>query len=343
MRGRPHRTQSSGVPQWQLVDLAMDVPAYRQEADDWRVRGLAELLLQAVTTGDDALVDAVDATAPRIPDAAPRFVERLVRLRLRFGDVPAGYPTPRPGVPRDVPVPARVRAAAVRLAQFSDAHVPGVRVSAGARRAADAVAIASHLSRLDVQRPGSAVPYQCVDAPVPSELMWRGWFMHGGTPTVIAPGGRLSETAMAMMYGLHTGFHRDHLAALVEEGRPGAALRLQFGRGLLLAESAAMTAEMIALDGGRLPAEERAFLWEAMVDRLSRLPGIQAWGPRLLPGSTTMAAATGAHREFATLPRLSAAYVAGPFHLAGRGFDHPALPARIARFLAAGWPVGILG
>jgi hypothetical protein len=75
-RGTPRRT-----PPPTLLALAMDVPASGVEADDWRARNLAELLVQAAVTGDAALVAKVDRAVEDIPAASARFAWRLAALR----------------------------------------------------------------------------------------------------------------------------------------------------------------------------------------------------------------------------------------------------------------------
>lgn len=416
--------------QAQLLRLAMDVPASGGEADDWRTRNLAELLLQAAVTGDAVLVAHVDGAAAGIREAAPRFVRRLDALRAiagratrcgartatwpaDIGPAPqpqpqpqpwaiglavasgmghrvghrarhadetrpegqpeadigrtglrrrvtgrtvlgrmvtgggqagpptlAGYPEARAGAPPAAPAPPpEVRAAAVKMARLADRHAPRRPYVAGGRRLAGAAEVRAMLDRLAHARLGTQHRHRCVPVPVGSGLIWRGWFLDAAGPVLAFAPLPQPPAEVAMMQGFHSGVHLDHLGALVSEGRPEAARRLQFGRGLLVAESAAMAAELIGLvGGGSIDQEERAFLHASLLDRLARLPRIGEWGPRAAPGSAAMRAAAGrANHEFATLPTLAAAYVAGPFLLAERGFRHPLLPAEISRSLAGRW------
>src|SRR5438046_8530644 len=75
-----------------LVAMAMHPPASGSEADDWRVRTLAELLVQAIATDDAALVRAVDDAATACGPARSRFVERLHAVRRHIGPEPRGDP-----------------------------------------------------------------------------------------------------------------------------------------------------------------------------------------------------------------------------------------------------------
>ncbi len=321
-----------------LVRLAMEVPARGREADDWRTRGLAEVLVHAAVTGDGALVDAVDEAVAHVPNATPRFSDRINRLRAMWGAVPRGYPGPSAARPLAPATPLEVQRAAVTMARFADNHVPRAVAGDGPPSLTDATRTEWWLRRTAPLRGCEPESGVCVDTELPSDLLWRAWLLDGMTPVLAVPSGRHTDVEVAMMSGLHVGFHLDHLAALVATGRVGAATRLQFGAGLLIAESAVMAAELAALaDREHVAEAQRAFLWRAVVDRLSRIPGIEHWGRAALPGSQTMAAATVVHPEFHTLPTLAAAYVAGPFRLAARGFRHPLLPMSITGFLDSRW------
>jgi hypothetical protein len=79
--------------------VPMHPPANGSEADDWRIRALAELLVQAIATDDAALVRAVDDAATACRPARSRFVERLHTLRRHIGPEPRGYPAARTARP----------------------------------------------------------------------------------------------------------------------------------------------------------------------------------------------------------------------------------------------------
>jgi len=387
-----------------LVALAMGVPAHGPQAAAWQVRGLAELTLQAVTTGEAPLLAAVDAAAATIPTAP--FADRLAELRRHAGPVPARYPVPCPAAPPAPPPPA-VLEAARRLAAVIDAATGGLAADgpamygtaatadsdtadgdaasggvatqgavSGVEVPLDVATVDGDLTRLAAVRPFGRPGHACRPLTVDSRLVWRGWFLLDRTPVFCVPAKPMTPTAAAMMFGLHVGVHLDHLAVLAAARGPATAARLQFGAGLLVAESVAMAVELslLADPASALGASERRFLTAAAVDRLSRLPGIEAWGRLAAPDSPAMAAAcaaasagspgrsagwsgrsawppgessrsasasaaspSGSAAEFAALSTLAAAYVAGPFRLAARGFAHPLVPAEARHALLAGW------
>jgi hypothetical protein len=419
------RPAGDGPAASRVTALAMDVPARGPEAAAWRVRGLAESTLQALTlqelaTGMEApLLAAVDVAAATIL-AAP-FADRLVELRRYAGPVPAGYPAPCPPAP-PAPPPRAVVEAAQRLAALLDTVTAGMAswpgtVGSGAVNGADPACgstpnggtassgpqagrgagttwpasgttepaatqaageaavplevstVAADLDRLAAIRPFGRLGHACRRLAVDPRLVWRGWLLLEETPVFCVPAQPLTPTAAAMMFGLHVGVHLDHLAELSAARGPAIAARLQFGAGLLVAESVAMAVELslLADPANALGASERRFLAAAAVDRLSRLPGIANWGRRAAPDSPAMAAACaaasagspagsarlpggsarvpggsaggsgGSAGEFAALPTLAAAYVAGPFQLAARGFEHPLVPAEVWHALVARW------
>jgi len=332
-----------------LVRLATDVPADGLEADDWRVRGLAEVLVQAHLTGDLGLVAAVDRAAADVTTASPRFAVRLRGLRERIGPLATPYPAERHGpAPRArEPAPA-VQEGAVRLAGFADgwlaALAPARRVAAPRLPAEPVVARAARLEpiigEMAALRP-AGWPHHCVDLAGVTGLTWRTWMLVNGRPVLAVVPFILSSDKVTQWFGIHVGTHLDHLAALVEEAGAERAAALQLGAGVLVAEAVAMAVELtvpgLVRDGAMHPGA--LGVWhEGIVERLARLPRLREWGPRQAPASPTMAAATAAaNPEFATLPAFAAAYVAGPFDLANGGFVEPLVPSRLRRALREAW------
>jgi hypothetical protein len=215
------------------------------------------------------------------------------------------------------------------MAAFADAHRPAGGAPQEPAYETDASLVAASIDRTMPLRPAGRTGYRWRPLLIDARLLWRTWFIDAHGPHIVFAPRSLPTTALDMMYGLHVGAHLDHLAALLRDGRPATAYRLQFGRGLLAAEAAAMLVELLVLAG--MPQQQspavRRFLYDSVVDRLARLPGISEWGPSAAPHSPTMAAAA-AHpnREFATLPTLATAYVAGPFRLISTGLAHPFIP-----------------
>ncbi|MET7483855.1 hypothetical protein [Streptomyces sp. NPDC005538] len=324
-----------------LVELAWDVPASGQEATDWRCRGLAELLLHAVVRGDRRLLRSVDRAAVRLAPAHHRFADRLRGLRGAVGRVPAGYPRPRE---HDLPPcgpAAGVRRAAVALARLCDRQGgPPSPAPLPPESVVDAAEAADALDRLAGLRPLGLRGHTCLRAPVPAELIWRGWLVQGAEPVFVVAPHALPGSRIETSFGLHVGVHLDQVRDLVGLGLHEWAVRLQFGEGLLVAESVAMTAEILALAAPSRPLgiELSEALRTGIVERLARLPRLARWGVDLAPGSATMLAAAERHdREFPTLPRLAEAYVVGPFHLATASFRHASISPRLRRSLVEGW------
>jgi hypothetical protein len=309
-----------------LVRLAIQVPAVGDEAASWRVRNLAELVLQALCTGSGELLAQVDAAAATVGPAEPRLVTRLRAVRAEAGAVPASYPRARSGPAEVRPIGRQALAAARQLTALAEAPAPG---HTGDRpvRPVTAADVRAHLDRLACLRP-FGLGHQCRALLLANGAVWRSWFLDGSTPVFAFPCHPRPTGAAAMMYGLHVGVHLDHLAALVATRGARVAARLQFGRGLLVAEAVAMAVELATLVDplARLARAEREFLRQAVGDRIARLPGLPA------------ASATSAGRsEFVALPTLAESYVLGPLRLARRGFQHQLIPPYVRDALMGAW------
>jgi hypothetical protein len=304
--------------------------ALRPRSLDLRLRGLAELLVQAHATSDHALVDAVDAAVGALTaDGSGRFVNRLRELRGLFGPLPVDYPIGREDAPPAGRRPnARVRAAVAAVVRWADATLGLSQTVSGPRRAeltCKADLAAALIDQYQTVRPG-ARPHRgaCRALAVPRSLTWRTWWWHDGRPILGVPAWTLPRARLALMFGIHAGAHLDHQLLLAAERGATAAARLQFGDGLVIAESVAMTVEYAA---GAMVAELRPVVRQGLIERLARLPRLAAWGPDLVPDSDIMARAVAtADREFSSFPRLAAAYTAGPVLLAQRDFAHPLVP-----------------
>jgi hypothetical protein len=153
-------------------------------------------------------------------------------------------------------------------------------------------------------------------------------------------------------HGIHNGAHLDHLAALTAEAPlRGAPSPIEFGAGLLAAESYAMAVELLAAAEctvSGLTGEARQ-LRHGLVERIGRHPGYAHWcaglgnGKRALTGGSDRSvtspsgalaeAASTRVGEFGALPTLASNYVTGPLSLIGGGHGHPFVPgALLTRF-----------
>jgi hypothetical protein len=174
-----------------------------------------------------------------------------------------------------------------------------------------------------------------------------------GTAILISPIGLDTATVrQRIRQGIHNGAHLDHLAALVDGeereaghgagpvSRPWRPKEIEFGAGLMVAESYAMSVELLAvaecLLAGRL-AEARE-LRAGLVSRMGRIPGYRDWRARRPATSASAAEACGDHVvEFATLPTLAARYVTGPLDLIARGWRDPLIPPVLAERIRTRW------
>jgi hypothetical protein len=334
-----------------LVGRAMELPAWGAELAAWRARSLAELLVQAKLTGDDALVAAVDEVAPTLTAVPGRLAWRLRAVRRAHGGLPGSYPDADPGPAtgreRERPPARRVRDAARRLARALDAldspGAPAGEPASSQRKPAIRTGrdVERSLRTVAQLRPEGDRTHRCQVVPFDKTLIWRGWCHDGQRPVLAYTGQAHTPAELDMMYGLHAGVHLDHMAGLDAAGPGTAIVDIQFGGGLLVAEAVAMTVELMTLLAPRdgLAADRRTFLRNAVIDRISRTPGLATSLSADASRSPTLTEVAGRTPtvEFRSLPTLAAAYLTGPFDLAEQGFRHPLIPRPLAAELARRW------
>jgi hypothetical protein len=342
--------------QWALAAgrAATDVPAAGAERIAWITRGWAETALGCAVVGHPeafaGLDDAVRAAA--LPCTGP-FADRLRVLRSLGGDLPRWYGAPDPDPPAPAPVPEHVAAACEALAEFCDALAGAAALRGGTEQEPPPWSgTADHLRWGERFRagPGGAATagrrYRIHPTSVDASLVRRSWML---LPTLDAPRPVLinpalpdpASTRQRIRQGIHNGAHLDHLDAVAAWTGPAwQPCPAEFGRGLLAAEAYAMSAELLAaveclLDGR--PAEVRR-LRAGLVSRIGRLPGYRDWHAARRPESAALQeAAYDKVDEFAALPVLAAAYVAGPLRLMAADWADPTLPAGLARRIAGRW------
>ena len=304
------------------------------ERASWHLRGLAECALFAVATHQDteALDAGVAALGPQGAIADPTFADRLRALRSRLGPPPAPYL--RLGKDWAAPVrsPSPDPSATARFCAIADLVGPGAAgpdmqpVSAANGYGIDA------LRRREAWRAGAGpfADVAVVPIGVPAELAWRVWASStAGKPLVVVVAEELDPRAMDVWWGVHNGTHLDHIWHMAGSGRD--PLDIQFGRGLLSAESLAMSAELLAGFESSDPTV-RATIWDGLVERVARL-GV----PEEDPSACAAAARRQSDHEFTALPTLSMAYTVGVVELLRCRFHDPYIPSPLAEATAARW------
>ncbi|WP_459803317.1 hypothetical protein [Herbidospora sp. RD11066] len=286
------------------------------------------------------LIRAVDRAAAMIEKGPTLFVERLRALRAYAGPVPRRYPVPS-YERRDIAPARKTVEAVVALGKLIDS-IEVIRPATGqVRTPARLSDVAAALDQMKSIRPLSGGVHRCRRVTVDRTLVWRGWFGQSGSPVMLFVEQDLAQVELELMYGLHAGTHLDHLTEVLQSTGPAAAARLEYGSGLLVAESVAMAAEFIAFASQKheLAEQARSFLRRSLIERIARIPNLRDHLPpesRFSPAVCDAMDLTPAH-EFAALPTLAGSYVSGPFELARRRFRHPLIPPACAEALTRAW------
>ncbi|WP_156045658.1 hypothetical protein [Herbidospora cretacea] len=280
---------------------ARDVPASGAEAAAWTVRGWAEIALGCALLGPAAF-DGLDAVvrATGIRHGGPA-ADRLRALRARCGPVPRGYPDAAD--PGPVAAPGEeTREACRRLAAWC-ATIPDGDGPARTRPVRD------HLRWGERHRPSATRVFTVVDGSRFAGLAWRTWMRlpgeHGLVTVLVDRTHRAPEPLRRVWRGVHDGAHLDHLAACGDD--------VEFGRGLLAAETYAMAVELVALAETTDPVVRRV-LKHGVRERVARIHG---------------------HPELGRLPTLAAVYVTGALRLLGGAAE--GVPEELREPLLARW------
>jgi hypothetical protein len=182
-------------------------------------------------------------------------------------------------------------------------------------------------------RPTSCDPQvRFVEMPdLPTGLLWRGWFLAPTGPTMVVVDERLDPVRMDIWWGVHNGTHLDHLAATSEQGPS----HLEFGEGLLVAESLAMSAELLA--GAEALAIGNSQIQQTIADGLEERVGHLCLTGYERNSETFQRAVASWSEEFGDLPVLSEAYVSGPLDLLRHRHIHPLIPSWILESFENRW------
>jgi hypothetical protein len=346
---------------WALgaAQAAVRVPASGTEAVNWAVRGWAEVALGCAVGGvPDAFRGLDDAVrASDVPCGGP-FADRVRALRSRGGEVPAWYFGADARHPTESGMDAGTVEACLNLAEFCDslsAAISALRRDRARREREPPpwTGPADHLRWGERLRPRTRnYRYEVLHTTIEQNLAWRSWLclptMDGPRIALVDPArtAPVASVRQRVCHGIHNGAHLDHLGALAGANRDPAGspahAPIEFGAGLLVAESFAMAVELLAaaecvLAG--LPAEAHQLL-RGFVERIGRVPGYRAWHERTGRGCGSAAldaAASIKIREFATLPTLAANYVTGPLRLLANESGDPLLPSVLHKRLRQRW------
>ncbi|WP_212735709.1 hypothetical protein, partial [Herbidospora galbida] len=226
-------------------------------------------------------------------------------LRARCGPVPRGYPDAADPGPVDAPG-EETREACRRLAAWC-ATFPDDDGGGGVRPVRD------HLRWGERHRPHATRAVTVVDGSRFAGLAWRTWMRlpgeRGLITVLVDRTHRAPEIRRRVWRGIHDGAHLDHLAACGDD--------LEFGRGLLAAETYAMAVELVALAETADPAVRRV-LRQGVLERIARISG---------------------HPELGSLPTLASVYVTGALRLLGgeAGGRVEGVPEELREPLRARW------
>ncbi|GAA1507893.1 hypothetical protein GCM10009677_45760 [Sphaerisporangium rubeum] len=327
---------------------ATHVPAAGREAAAWRTRGWAEIAFAglALAEHDEVAVEAFRGLDEVVRRVGIRYAgchaTRLRALRALAGPLPPYYlAAGRAAHPVAACVsPGRSPAlwdACRAIGEFCDAVAeacPGEPSTGGTRQDA-----AADLRWGERHRPSPCGAYTIVRTDRCGGLAGRCWMRlpsPAGPRNVYADVPRRAAPLQERIWrGVHEGAHLDHLAA--------TPLGVEFGYGLMAAETYAMAVEVLATVSCVLAGdlEEARWLRVGLAERVGRLPGYGAWLASAGPVPAALrAAATRPSPDFAPLPRLAAVYVRGPLLLLG-GHDlgplAPYLPASLTGPLLDRW------
>jgi hypothetical protein len=343
------------------AQAAAALPVDGAEAAAWTARGWAEVALGCVVLGVPAAFAGLDDVVREV--ARPLGSEGSFGLRLRTiralaGPVPSFYSMPCP-LPDAAHQPVAVPRRGWRWSQVWEACRIVARFCDGVRAAcpedarpcrssahADARTRASDLQWGERWRSAPSQDQRIVRCNVGPQLMWRTWMClpaaggpAGPAPVVIDVPFPVAACRRRIWRGLHDGAHLDHLAALARATRL-APTPVEFGQGLVVAESYAMAAEIVAtveclLAGETHPAND---LRAGLIERIGRIPRYGEWLSSSRERSPALdEAAIVPSVEFAALPYLAGSYVTGPLRLLSGASPPPLLPARLHEALRQRW------
>lgn len=171
--------------------------------------------------------------------------------------------------------------------------------------------------------------HHVVDTTLPPDVLWRAWtFLPWKGATMLAPKEELDLATMDIWWGIHNGFHLDHMAGLAAQGSD--PMVVEYGEGMLVSESLTMIGGILAGARARLSASalHMAVVASGIRERILRHPG------------NTEPVGKGdevSRKEFAWLPTVASAYVSGPLKLVADDFVSPLIPVTVSERVRTQW------
>ncbi|AOY74368.1 hypothetical protein [Paenarthrobacter ureafaciens] len=306
---------------------AIDVPASGIEAEAWIARNLAEVCLFTIALGGSpAPVDSsVSAMGGGLPGPG---ADRLRRLREHLGEVPSQYAS------ADVPPPpiTPFGNSDSRAAELLSEYAASLHSEDAALQ--DVISVQNGVGAAKIKEYATARgigehAFQVLDTGLAPDLLWRAWtFLPGTGPLMLAPKEELDPATMDIWWGIHNGFHLDHMASLAAQRSNPMAV--EYGEGMLVTESLTMVGEILAGARARLSGSTRhmAVVASGIRERILRHPG----NPAAVEKSIEVS-----RKEFAWLPTVASAYVSGPIDLIASNFESHFIPAAVSNALLAQW------
>lgn len=309
------------------AQAATDVPASGTEADAWKARNLAEVCLFTIAFGGSP--DPVDTIVSALGGGLPGpGADRLRRLRQHLGEVPSQYDVADVPTPQTTPFGTRDSHAAKLLSQYAASLHSGNEPRQEILSVQNGLGAAKIKEHVQARGIGDYA-HQVVDTSLPPDLLWRAWtFLPWMGPMMLAPKEELDLATMDIWWGIHNGFHLDHMASLATQGLDPMAV--EYGEGMLVSESLTMVGEILAGARARRSGSTRhmAVAASGIRERILRHPG----NPEaVLKGDEVSS------NEFAWLSTVASAYVSGPLNLIANNFVSHLIPTVISEAILVQW------
>ncbi|WP_104062290.1 hypothetical protein [Arthrobacter sp. 4R501] len=317
------------VQEWleRAARAALDVPAAGREAEAWKVRNLAEVCLFTIAFG--GLPSPVDTAVAELDEGLLGPASgRLLRLRQCLGALPSQYEVASSEPPPVSRFAKDESDAAELLSVYADSLEGGEVTASDIRSVQNGLGgriIGDHATARGLGK----YAHKVIDTSLPTDLLWRTWtYLPWTGPVALVPDELLDPATMDIWWGIHNGFHLDHMAGLAAQGSD--PMRVEFGEGMLISESLTMVGEILSGAKARLAGRPRhmAVVADGISERIRRHPA----SPMKPRESDRIS-----RDEFAWLPTVASAYVAGPLKLIAANFESDLIPKTITEVISTQW------